>query len=268
MRPFGNASPNFSSDGHVKHNARSAGRGKVTSSARADPTSPVPADASYMTAKDVNPSLIARRATDFKLLILAQSVTSGWLLQPGAPLAGVVLELTGRASSTPTQGEALIKCTAPDPRNNSQAYLLTEVFTRLAERDGQIRDDVLAGTMNQAIVALSALLPAPDPADPEMQFIRHYRNAIAHGDRWDFKDGQPSSPARFRHLELTQDLHGRRASFDTVAPGLVIQLLDYLVERFDPSQAVPLSDTSHIRPATARRIEILPIHEPIRRVIP
>lgn len=221
-----------------------------------------------MTNEIPDPSLIARRATDFKLLILAQVALNGWLLQPGAPMAGAALDLMRRAGATPPHGEALIGCTAPDERNASDAYLLTEVFGLLSEREGEIRRDLLSGTMNQAIVALSALLPKPPCDDPTMQFIRHYRNAVAHGDRWHFDGGKPLPPARFLHLEITRDLEGQRASFDTVAPGVVIQLLDYLVECFDPSQAAPLSDTSGIRRADGRRFDILPREGPIPRVIP
>lgn len=214
-----------------------------------------------------NASLIASRATDFKLLFLAQVAVSGWLLQPGAPLAHVALELMRRAGSTPPHDESLIGCTADDPRDASEAYLLTEVFDRLSQRTGDVRHDVLAGTMHQAIVSLHSLLAKPEPDDPEMQFIRHYRNAVAHGDRWHFKPGEPSTPARFRHVELTGELDGQRASFDTVAPGLFIQLLDYLVDRFDPTQTVPLSDTSHIRRATGARLEVLPRQGTIPRLI-
>lgn len=221
-----------------------------------------------MPTEIANASLIARRATDFKLLILAQAAVSSWLLQAGAPLATVALELTRRAGSPPPHDESLIGCTAPDPRNESDVYLLTEVFDRLSGRDGEIRDDLLAGTINQAIVTLSSLLPKPESDDPEMQFIRHYRNAVAHGDRWHFTNDEPTTTARFRHVELTADLHGRRASFDTVAPGLVIQLLDYLVDRFDPTQAAPLSDTSHLRRATGGRLDILPRQGAIPRLIP
>lgn len=219
---------------------------------------------------DVPPefSLIARRAADFKLLILAQHAVNGWLLQAGAPMAPVVLELHRLSGATPPHDEMLIGCTAPDERNASDTYFLTEVFGRLSERDGEIRDDVLAGTMNQAILALWALLPKPAADDPEMQFIRHYRNAIAHGDRWNFTNAGPPSPARFRHLTLTSALHGQRASFDTVAPGLFIQLLDYLIERFDPGQAVALSDTAHIHRASGRWLGVLPREGPISRAIP
>lgn len=212
--------------------------------------------------------LLAQRASDFKLLLLAQGALNGWLLQPRAPMASVALELVRRAGATEPHGEALLGFTAPDERNASDAYFLTEVFHLLSQRDGEIRHDLLAGTMNQAVVALWDLLPKPKPDDPEMQFFRHYRNAIAHGDRWHFDGSEPRHPARFRHLEVTRDLEGQRASFDTVAPGLFVQLLDYLVERFDPSQAVPLSDTSQVTRRSARRIDILPREGAISQAIP
>jgi hypothetical protein len=46
--------------------------------------------------------------------------------------------------------------------------------------------------------------------DPLWQFLRHCRNAGAHGGRFHLAKGEPKYPASFRGLEFTRDLEGTR----------------------------------------------------------
>jgi hypothetical protein len=74
---------------------------------------------------------------------------------------------------------------------------------------------------------------------PLLQFARHYRNACAHGDRWEFKPGQPETPAVCRGLTITSNLHGQRATWTSVSPRLYVEFLDDISNYFLPGSVPP-----------------------------
>ena len=61
---------------------------------------------------------------------------------------------------------------------------------------------------------------------PELEFFRHLRNAISHGNRFYFKGDEPKRPAKFRNFVLDKSLHGQPALFDYMSPGDVFDLFD------------------------------------------
>ena len=62
---------------------------------------------------------------------------------------------------------------------------------------------------------------------PLHQFLRHFRNACAHGNRWHFTTGAPTKPAHFRSFSLDSSMHGAGpVLFDHLFPGDVADLLD------------------------------------------
>lgn len=44
--------------------------------------------------------------------------------------------------------------------------------------------------------------------DPLWEFLRHCRNAGAHGGRFHFRGKEPTRPAKFANLEITRSLQG------------------------------------------------------------
>lgn len=59
------------------------------------------------------------------------------------------------------------------------------------------------------------------------QYLRHLRNACAHGNRWYFKSGEPRKPAHFRAHSLSRSLDGQGpVLFDHLGPGDVADLLE------------------------------------------
>jgi len=71
---------------------------------------------------------------------------------------------------------------------------------------------------------------------PITQFVRHVRNASAHGNRWNFKmtkQGQePHYPAVCRNIVLDSSLNGKRAIWGgegLIGPGDFLDMLDELV---------------------------------------
>lgn len=60
---------------------------------------------------------------------------------------------------------------------------------------------------------------------PELEFVRHVRNAVAHGNRFHFRNDEPSRPARFRDFEIRRDLEGTVLFWEFMGPGDTLDLL-------------------------------------------
>ena len=61
---------------------------------------------------------------------------------------------------------------------------------------------------------------------PELEFLRHVRNAVAHGNRFNIRSDEPKRPARFRGFEISQSLNGTELFWQFIGPGDVLDLLD------------------------------------------
>ena len=74
---------------------------------------------------------------------------------------------------------------------------------------------------------------AYDPANPLHSFVRHYRNACAHGDRWEFRRDSLDRGARFMDIEVGYSMNGSRAT-NSVSPLRHVQLLQAVSDEFGP----------------------------------
>lgn len=61
---------------------------------------------------------------------------------------------------------------------------------------------------------------------PELEFFRHLRNAVSHGNKFHFTNNKINHPARFGAYEITPALEGQRALFAFINPGDVLDLFD------------------------------------------
>ncbi|MDI1253846.1 hypothetical protein [Thermomonas sp.] len=61
---------------------------------------------------------------------------------------------------------------------------------------------------------------------PQLEFFRHVRNAMGHGNSFHFLGNEPTRPAILNGRELTASLHGQKVLFDYLGPGDVLDLLD------------------------------------------
>jgi hypothetical protein len=85
---------------------------------------------------------------------------------------------------------------------------------------------------------------------PDLEFVRHLRNGVAHGNRFHFEKGEPSRPAHFtgpggrlladgtttprdstRYFDITRSLQGREVLFDFIGPGDFVDLLQFVSVR-------------------------------------
>ncbi len=69
---------------------------------------------------------------------------------------------------------------------------------------------------------------------PEVEFLRHARNASAHGNVFTLRRGEPVKPATWREKEITQQLSGQVLLYRFLKPGDVLQLVDDVFQVVDP----------------------------------
>ena len=95
-----------------------------------------------------------------------------------------------------------------------------------------------------ALLTLGDELARQDYFDkkPDLEFIRHLRNGIGHGNCFNLRPGEPRRPAFYTgpddrtsapptspySFEITPTLNGRQVLFDFIGPGDVCQLLQFV----------------------------------------
>jgi hypothetical protein len=63
---------------------------------------------------------------------------------------------------------------------------------------------------------------------PELEFFRHIRNALGHGNAFNFLRNEPARLAEFNQRVLSRALNGQKVFFDYMGPGDALDLLDHL----------------------------------------
>jgi hypothetical protein len=101
---------------------------------------------------------------------------------------------------------------------------------------------VIRAVSGSLIVAHEMTRKFQSKKDSEWEFLRHCRNAAAHGDVFDLRDGEPKQPAEWRGLRITRQLNGTRlfATDDQeglLLPGDVILLYQDLQHKTEPVSA-------------------------------
>ena len=60
---------------------------------------------------------------------------------------------------------------------------------------------------------------------PEIEFLRHSRNAASHGGKWSFKNGEPRRTAEWRGVRITDELEGKPYWEVGIEPGDILLLI-------------------------------------------
>jgi hypothetical protein len=63
---------------------------------------------------------------------------------------------------------------------------------------------------------------------PELEYFRHIRNALGHGNKFHFTGKEPVRPASFRGRMLSSALNGQSVVFEYMGPGDAMDLLDHI----------------------------------------
>lgn len=181
---------------------------------------------------------IAKRAQELKVVFLALQISSVAIVHPALPLMQF-LRSALRAEAT-----ADIPFVLPDQaRRTEMVFSAREVFMKASALQGDVlKDDLMAIGMVLAAVRLGDMILKGnhhDPNHPLLEFAKHFRNACAHGDRWNFTGGAPPRVATCREMTLTAGHHGQRATLETVGPRLFVEYLDDLSNHFVPGCVPP-----------------------------
>lgn len=63
---------------------------------------------------------------------------------------------------------------------------------------------------------------------PQLEFFRHLRNALSHGNKFHFRNDEPSRPAYFRTFRISRSLNGQPVLYEFMSLGDVLDLLDHV----------------------------------------
>lgn len=122
-------------------------------------------------------------------------------------------------------------------------YSSRVVLTLASQMRGKImNEDLMSVSMLVGGTRIGDLIlqRGPWPKDqPLIQFARHFRNACAHGDRWNLRGNERLYPAACRDFVVTRDLDGQRATYGTVSPRLYVEFLDDISNHFMPGSVPP-----------------------------
>lgn len=149
----------------------------------------------------------------------------GFMAQPGS-LRHAIL-----ASAPPTPNEFGLRII----RNDGTSYLDTSIERVTAAAEKGVRWFLGGDAMRLAPMYLTVWLDNEiNRTDlkpkrhmvPELEFIRHLRNASGHGNVFHFERGQPKRSAHFKSFEISSDLEGAEAFFSFIGPGDFLELLD------------------------------------------
>lgn len=186
------------------------------------------------------PSLtIASRAQEMKIAFLGLSLTLASLLDPTLPILATEL----RRAGLPPNGDMpfILRHDSSDPEFLN--FNVRDILTRASQLHGEVLGkDLMSTAMSMGATRIGFMIIHADMSRkdiPILQFARHFRNACAHGDRWEFKPGQPETPASCRHVVLDASMAGRRATYETVTPRLYVEFLDDISNYFVPGYVPP-----------------------------
>lgn len=114
-------------------------------------------------------------------------------------------------------------------RDQTQHDRLLHPDLLAARQSPQMTLLLLRGALGSVVVAVEDEMKRAglrDPNRPEREFLRHLRNASAHGNMWHFQRGEPRAVAQFNGFRLDASMHGTGpVLFDQFGPGDVYDLL-------------------------------------------
>lgn len=186
---------------------------------------------------------ISRTALNLKFAYLGLLVAANMAAMPGQPL------LAAWRHIWPHIPDPSVTLSARD--GSSEQYRMVAVLEEISRWGYASMDPHVMRTAQVATaVSLGDLVtgsPHYDSTDPLHQFVRHYRNGCAHGDRWDIRPGKLTNPAEFEGIRLDYALNGQRTT-ETVVPLRHVQLLQTVSDYFGPPAPQDRTDSWRVMP--------------------
>jgi hypothetical protein len=188
---------------------------------------------------------------EFQVGQLAQDLENGFMAHAGTtallrhPYALDVLERLERENT----GPAIVPI-VPVPRKDGTAHFFNlSHFVREVSTTPEFQKEQDRLWMTGALLTLGDELSRVGYFDqaPDLEFLRHLRNGIGHGNRFHFLNGEPKRPAHFTGaaggdgatstvhpattFEITHSLEGQPVLFDFMGPGDLCDLLLFVANR-------------------------------------
>ncbi len=63
---------------------------------------------------------------------------------------------------------------------------------------------------------------------PLLEFLRHFRNGLSHGNKFNFSGKEPIRIAEFKNFKITKELQGQNILFDFIKLGDIYDVFDEL----------------------------------------
>lgn len=168
---------------------------------------------------------IVESAVSLKTVFLAQNLTTIAMLHPSAPILTWHRQLSGLGPGADIPVQVFSR-----GRQDGLQFSATQILAYVQSLPSEsVRMDLLSGPMILGAVKIGNLLEQHHLIRPNQaltQFAKHFRNAAAHGDKWNFKSNEPKYSAYTRDVEVVSSFHGTRATFETVGPFEYIRYLD------------------------------------------
>jgi hypothetical protein len=149
--------------------------------------------------------------------------------------------------------------------NGTARFFHVTHFAEQARRSSEFQSTQERSWLAGALLILGDELQAQRYFDrgPDLEFVRHLRNGVAHGNRFNIHDGSLARPARFvsasdglfpddsrakggTSFEISPADHGQVVLFDFIGPGDVLDLLQHVSWRLtrlgngdDPADLFP-----------------------------
>lgn len=172
-------------------------------------------------------------------MFLGLMLTLPLMFDPRLPALEWALQLAGAGAD-----EDILVQLGHKPEDKEKLTYSARAILALAS---QLRGNIMAEDLMSASMLVGGTrlgdmisLRGPLPKDePVIQFARHFPNACAHGDRWNFQGKEPQYPAVCRDIVLHQSLHGQRCTYETITPRRYIEFLDDISNHFVPGSVPP-----------------------------
>ncbi|KNH21171.1 hypothetical protein ACU18_03315 [Arthrobacter sp. ZBG10] len=169
---------------------------------------------------------LATNAENYKTSFVGVQLAMVALMHPAGFMERVMDEITPELSTSPL---TVVRADGSTASSENINYWLQQARKDNGRGLG-LGGDVLPFTAMFIVTRLADdldQLGLRDSSSPVLEFLRHLRNAAAHGNRWHFVGQEPKFPAKLRSIELDSSMHGTTALYSgTVGPGDFFDLLD------------------------------------------
>lgn len=117
-------------------------------------------------------------------------------------------------------------------RDNTYHEVSFDAVLDHGTNSNQFNLEMLGGYLNTAISVLGNDLSKQDYFDRNslLEFFRHIRNGLSHGNQFHFTSSEPRRPAQFGIFTIDRTLQGRNILFQYMSAGDVLDLFDAVAE--------------------------------------